>query len=170
MASFKSHPDVAKPSFPPPKPRPSDTRTDVLIRPKRSTLKSRSEVTVERQFKFKHSPKVWTGVPIMVSEGDRCVGAAIARGFCPTADLLICANGGNPLVLFTHRPPQVANMDTTGTFEIAKAAATHKIVTCIHKHYTPEQWGEFAAANESTLEYVAASAGSSDSDFEKVRR
>ncbi len=28
---------------------------DVLIRPKRSTLKSRSEVSVKREFTFKHS-------------------------------------------------------------------------------------------------------------------
>ena len=33
---------------------------DVLIRPKRSTLKSRSDVELERQFTFKHSGQtVW---------------------------------------------------------------------------------------------------------------
>ena len=55
----------------------------------------------------------------------------------------------------------IANMDTTGTFSIAAAASKHKIITCIHKHYTPNEWGAFAEANEGTLEYVAASAGSS---------
>ena len=32
---------------------------DVLIRPKRSTLKSRSDVELERQFTFKHSGQRW---------------------------------------------------------------------------------------------------------------
>jgi GMP reductase len=40
---------------------------DVLIRPKRSTLKSRSQVSLERTFKFKHSNFTWTGVPIMAA-------------------------------------------------------------------------------------------------------
>ena len=35
---------------------------DVLIRPKRSTLKSRSDVQLEREFTFKHSGQTWTGV------------------------------------------------------------------------------------------------------------
>ena len=34
---------------------------DVLIRPKRSTLKSRSDVELERQFTFKHSGQRWSG-------------------------------------------------------------------------------------------------------------
>ena len=55
---------------------------DVLIRPKRSTLRSRSEVDLNRTFKFKHTGKEWTGVPIIS-----------------------------------------ANMDTTGTFEIATVLA-----------------------------------------------
>ncbi len=38
---------------------------DVLIRPKRSTLKSRSDVELERQFTFKHSGQSWSGVPII---------------------------------------------------------------------------------------------------------
>lgn len=40
---------------------------DVLIRPKRSTLKSRSQVSLERTFTFKHSNYTWTGVPIMAA-------------------------------------------------------------------------------------------------------
>ncbi len=43
---------------------------DVMIRPKRSTLKSRSEVNLEREFKFLHSPIVWTGIPIMAANMD----------------------------------------------------------------------------------------------------
>ena len=38
---------------------------DVLLRPKRSTLESRKDVLLERTFTFYHSPKTWTGLPIM---------------------------------------------------------------------------------------------------------
>ena len=40
---------------------------DVLIRPKRSTLKSRKDVNLNRTFTFKHSGQRWTGVPIIAS-------------------------------------------------------------------------------------------------------
>ena len=43
---------------------------DVLFRPKRSTLSSRSEVQVERVYKFKHSGRTWSGVPIISSNMD----------------------------------------------------------------------------------------------------
>ena len=43
---------------------------DVLIRPKRSTLKSRSEVELERQFTFKHSGCSWSGVPSNAAHND----------------------------------------------------------------------------------------------------
>ena len=44
--------------------------SDVLIRPKRSELGSRSEVSLDRTFKFKNSPLTWTGLPIIVSNMD----------------------------------------------------------------------------------------------------
>lgn len=40
---------------------------DVLLKPKRSTLSSRKEVLLEREFTFYHSPKTWVGVPIMAA-------------------------------------------------------------------------------------------------------
>jgi GMP reductase len=43
---------------------------DVLIRPKRSTLSSRKEVSLYRNFKFKHSQVEWAGIPIMASNMD----------------------------------------------------------------------------------------------------
>lgn len=43
---------------------------DVLIRPKRSTLTSRSEVSLEQTYKFKHAPRTWTGIPIVASNLD----------------------------------------------------------------------------------------------------
>lgn len=43
---------------------------DVMFRPKRSTLKSRSKVNLTRKFKFFHSNKEWAGVPIMAANMD----------------------------------------------------------------------------------------------------
>ena len=67
---------------------------DVLIRPKRSTLRSRKEVRMERSITFKHSGRTLTCVPVVV-----------------------------------------ANMDTVGTFEMAKALCEHGCLVAIHKHY-----------------------------------
>jgi GMP reductase len=46
--------------------------SDVLLRPKRSTLTSRKEVELEREFQFYHSPKTWKGVPIMTANMATC--------------------------------------------------------------------------------------------------
>jgi GMP reductase len=43
---------------------------DVLIRPKRSTLKSRSQVNLERTFTFLHSRRQWSGVPVIAANMD----------------------------------------------------------------------------------------------------
>lgn len=43
---------------------------DVMLRPKRSTLSSRSEVSVTRKFKFLHSESSWEGIPIMAANMD----------------------------------------------------------------------------------------------------
>lgn len=102
--------------------------TDVMIRPKRSTLSSRSEVSLLRKFRFLHSGKDWEGVPIMA-----------------------------------------ANMDTVGTFEMAKALAEHQLFTAIHKHYSIEQWkGFMSSANETITEHIALSTGTSANDFDKT--
>lgn len=100
------------------------TFDDVLIRPKISTLVSRSEVELNREFKFRHSDQKWTGVPIFS-----------------------------------------ANMDTTGTFETAKALQNHNMLTAVHKFYTLNDWEE----NLPNLnpEYLAVTVGTSDDDFQK---
>ena len=43
---------------------------DLLLRPKRSDLSSRSEVSIEREFTFKYSKRTWSGVPIIASNMD----------------------------------------------------------------------------------------------------
>lgn len=103
---------------------------DVMFRPKRSTLKSRSEVSLGQNFKFLHSTASWTGIPIMA-----------------------------------------ANMDTVGTFEMAKVLAKEKLFTAIHKHYTLEEWNNFLKnATPDFYDYIAVSTGTGKEDFEKIEK
>ncbi len=44
--------------------------SDVLFRPKRSTLKSRKDVDLNRKYTFKHSRLSWKGIPIIASNMD----------------------------------------------------------------------------------------------------
>ena len=46
------------------------TFDDVLIRPKRSTLVSRSDVNLVREFTFRHTEETWNGVPIVAANMD----------------------------------------------------------------------------------------------------
>ncbi len=46
------------------------TFDDVLIRPKRSTLISRSDVNLVREFTFRHTKETWNGVPIVAANMD----------------------------------------------------------------------------------------------------
>jgi GMP reductase len=101
---------------------------DVMIRPKRSTLKSRSHVSLEREFKFLHSTTIWTGVPIMA-----------------------------------------ANMDTVGTFEMAKALAKDQLFTAIHKHYSVQEWNDFLRDLAPEMyDYIAISTGTGINDSKKI--
>lgn len=100
---------------------------DVMIRPKRSTLKSRSEVSLLRKFPFLHAPGEWEGIPIMA-----------------------------------------ANMDTTGTFDMARALGEAKLFTVIHKHYSLDQWAIFMADSEGLMDYMAVSSGTGSADMEKL--
>lgn len=100
---------------------------DVLLRPKRSTLKSRSQVNLHRSITFRNSKQTYEGVPVIA-----------------------------------------ANMDTTGTFEMAKAFVPYGMFVTIHKHYTADDWVEFAANNPECMDNVAISSGTSDTDFKKI--
>lgn len=103
---------------------------DVLFRPKRSTLKSRSQVDLSREFTFKHSGEKWSGVPVIA-----------------------------------------ANMDSVGSFEMAKALSEHQVLTAVHKHYSVAQWQDFVnGASEQELKNVMVSSGTSDADFEKTQQ
>lgn len=52
---------------------------DVLIRPKRSTLKSRVEVDLTREYIFKHSKLKWKGIPIIAANMDHTGTLAMAK-------------------------------------------------------------------------------------------
>jgi len=101
---------------------------DVMIRPKRSTLRSRSQVDLNRSFKFMHSKHDWNGIPVMA-----------------------------------------ANMDTVGTFEMAKALFEKKLFTAIHKHYSITDWNVFSSsAPEGIDEFIAISTGIGKDDSDKL--
>jgi GMP reductase len=63
--------------------------SDVLFRPKRSTLASRKEVSLSRTYKFKHSQQEYTGVPIMAANMDGVGTLAMAEALSKH-DLFTC--------------------------------------------------------------------------------
>ncbi len=102
---------------------------DVLIRPKRSTLTSRSEVDINREFTFRNSRKKYQGIPVIA-----------------------------------------ANMDTTGTMEMALALGEHGLSVALHKHYSQDDLVSFFAslrARSLPSSIAFYSMGISNADFEK---
>lgn len=57
--------------------------SDVLLKPKRSTLESRKEVQLERTFTFYNSPKIWRGVPIFTANMATCGTFEMAKFLAP---------------------------------------------------------------------------------------
>lgn len=91
---------------------------DVLIRPKRSRLLSRSQVDMTREFRFPHAQNVWRGIPLIA-----------------------------------------ANMDSVGTFKMAKSLAEHGAMTALHKFYTTKDYQQFLQSERSNpLENISKSA------------
>jgi len=54
-------------------------------------------------------------------------------------------------------------MDTTGTFEMAKELAKHKVITCLHKYYKPEDF--LKQQNVLHRDYYAVTSGINDADL-----
>jgi GMP reductase len=101
---------------------------DVMIRPKRSTLSSRSQVSLLRKFVFRHSESEWEGVPIIA-----------------------------------------ANMDTVGTFEMAKVLSQYQMMTAIHKHYSRDEWAAFMkSVDTSVTKHIAVSTGTGKADADTI--
>src|SRR3990167_3204945 len=102
--------------------------SDVLIRPKRSVLATRAEVSLEREFKFKHAKTTWRGIPIIA-----------------------------------------ANMDHTGTFEMAQALAAHHLLTALDKYLPLEKWQAFLNTHPAIIQSCCVSLGVAEHDLEKLR-
>lgn len=100
---------------------------DVLIRPKRSVLKSRAEVMLDREFRFKHTGTSWQGVPVIA-----------------------------------------ANMDHTGTFNMATALSKHHVLTALDKFLMPEDWRKVVETKPEILSSCMVSVGISEADFAKL--
>ena len=69
---------------------------------------------------------------------------------------------------WTGVPIMAANMDTTGTFEMAKALAQEKMLTVLHKHYSPAEITAFIQRHPDVVSYIAVSSGASDEDFDRL--
>lgn len=65
-------------------------------------------------------------------------------------------------------PVMVANMDTTGTFEMAAELSEYDVITCVHKHYTVKEWRVFLQSYRGSLEHIGLSIGISGRDIEKL--
>jgi GMP reductase len=52
---------------------------DVLLKPKRSTIESRKDVDLEREFKFRWSVKTWKGIPIISANMTSVTTVAVAE-------------------------------------------------------------------------------------------
>ena len=96
--------------------------SDVLITPRRSNLKSRSDAVLEREFYFKNSGQTWRGVPITA-----------------------------------------ANMDTTGTVEMARELQKMNMLTCLHKYYS-----HIDIPDDLDRDFFAVSTGISEGDLMKL--
>ena len=105
--------------------------SDVILRPKRSRLNSRSEVDITREYTFK-----WTKY---------------------TTDINIVGTG-----------IMSANMDTTGTFEIAKVMSDNGLFTCLHKHYEAKEIIKFLKKNKRN-DLIFISTGVKDDDYTKIK-
>jgi GMP reductase len=42
------------------------------------------------------------------------------------------------------------------------------MITCIHKHYSVEEWVAWANSHKDVLPYIAVSSGTSQEDFERT--
>ena len=56
-------------------------------------------------------------------------------------------------------PVIAANMDTTGTFEIADSLKQEKMLTAIHKFYSLDDWAKAIKSNQINLEHCAVTFG-----------
>ena len=116
--------------------------SDVLIRPKRSTLGSRKDVDLNRQFTFRnYKPYVATDV--------------LPKGY-PAGPYKDPHYNGIPIM--------AANMDGVGTFEQADVLANIGMFTCLVKTYSADEIADYFSTNSIRTEHVAVSIGITAAD------
>lgn len=99
---------------------------DVLIRPKRSQVCSRSEIDLVRTYVTMHTGNRLTGIPVIAS-----------------------------------------NMDTIGTFSMARELYNHSMYTCVHKHYSVDKFVD-EYLKHPDVNYIFYTMGVTNDDFSKV--
>ena len=62
----------------------------------------------------------------------------------------------------------VTNMDTVGTFEMAKTLANHGCFTCMHKFHSADHWAQFAKKLPEAVKYLAANSCTGAGDWERL--
>jgi len=114
---------------------------DVLIRPKRSTLGSRKDVDLNKEYKWRNA---WPGDMTIETIRD--------------------------IPHWTGIPIMAANMDGVGTFEMADALAKQGLFTCLVKTYTVQDLVSFFDTDDYLrTNHVAMSIGITDNDELKFR-
>jgi GMP reductase len=117
--------------------------SDVLIKPKRSTLGSRKQVQLEREYTF--------------------------RNYVPPDMSMEQIRPDSPQ--YSGIPIMASNMDGVGTFDMANKLAELGLFTCLVKTYTVEELTQFfLETNGTRREHVAMSIGITDDDIEKLDR
>jgi len=138
--------------------RPQLDYNNVLIRPKRSSMSSRSEVNLERRFYF---------------ERNTVKTVATSTEYAKPVDTVLKDSwSGIPIIS--------ANMDTTGTFEVYEVLSQYNIITALHKFYDVEDFTSYTSirvdSDRETIwggkklnpDLFMISTGISDTDFEKL--
>jgi len=115
--------------------------SDVLIRPKRSTLGSRKDVDLKRQFAF--------------------------RNYKPYVDTNVLPDG-YPLVYkqehYNGIPIMASNMDGVGTFDQADVLANIGMFTCLVKTYSADEIADYFSTLSIRTDHVAVSIGITAAD------
>jgi GMP reductase len=120
--------------------------SDVLIRPKRSTLGSRKEVQLTRRYTFRNYMPTEMSMEILRPESSPHY-------------------NGIPII--------ASNMDGVGTFAMADKLAEAEIFTCLVKTYSVQELVGYFDAEENAAQertqYVAMSIGITERDHDKFR-
>lgn len=146
---------------------------DVLIRPKRSTLASRKEVDIRREFIFKWSRQKYHGVPIIAANMDGVGTMAMARAFAAQGEGLTAAlhkhypleelvrfyqNEGNKNVWFSIGTADRDEEKLTAFLKSAAGSTLDKICIDVANGYS-EPFAHFVRKIRGKLPEVSIMAG-----------